>query len=58
LLHGTSFDSKSSLVGNMAVTIGIPSGVEKQGLFLDLLHTQNQKGKKIKNLLAKHCNSM
>jgi hypothetical protein len=29
LLHNTSFDPKSSYVGNMALTIGIPSGIEK-----------------------------
>jgi len=29
LFHNTSFDPKSSHVGNMALTIGIPSNIEK-----------------------------
>jgi hypothetical protein len=55
LLHGTSFDSRSSLVGNMALTIGIPSGVEKQGLFFRFIaYTKPKTGGR--NLLATHCN--
>jgi hypothetical protein len=34
----------------MALTISIPSGIEKKGFFLHLLHTQSQKGTKFKNL--------
>jgi hypothetical protein len=33
LLCGTSFDFGSPLASNMALTIGIPLGIEKQGLF-------------------------
>jgi len=32
-LHDTCFDPKSSHVGNMALTINIPLGIEKHGLF-------------------------
>jgi hypothetical protein len=48
LFHGTSFDLESSLAQNMALTTSIPLGIEKKGLFLNLLYTQSQKGKKIK----------
>jgi hypothetical protein len=44
LFHGTSVDPKSSIVGNIALTTSIPLRIEKQGLFLHLLHTQSQKG--------------
>jgi hypothetical protein len=56
LFHGTNFDLGSFLAANMALTTSIPLGTKKQGLFLHLWHTQNQKGKKIKNPMAKHCN--
>jgi hypothetical protein len=49
LLHGTSFDYRSSLAGNMALTIGIPSGVEKQVLFFRFIaYTKPKRGKKKK----------
>jgi len=46
LFHGTNFDLGSFLAANMALTTSIPLGTKKQGLFLHLWHTQNQKGKK------------
>ncbi len=33
LYHSTSFDSKTFLEGNIALTVGISSNTEKQGLF-------------------------
>ncbi len=33
LHHGTSFDPKTYLIGNIALITGIPSGIKSQGLF-------------------------
>jgi hypothetical protein len=57
-LHGTSFDCKSLNIKNMALTTRILSCIENKIYFLELLHTQSQKGKKIKNLLVEHHNSL
>jgi hypothetical protein len=37
LLHGTSFDPRSSLIRNMTLTIGIPSHTKKKGLFFSFI---------------------
>jgi hypothetical protein len=42
----------------MALTTRILSCIENKIYFLELLHTQSQKGKKIKNLLVEHHNSL
>jgi hypothetical protein len=52
------FDPKSSLVGNMAATIGILSGIEKQGLFFRFITYTISKKEKFKNLIAQQCNSL
>jgi hypothetical protein len=45
LLHNTSFDLKLSLAGNMALTIVIPSGTEKYGLFFTFIAYSKSKRK-------------
>ncbi len=46
LFHCTSFDPKSSLAGNMALTIDMPLNIENHGLlFTFITHTKSSKGK-------------
>jgi hypothetical protein len=52
LLHGTSFDPISSLTRNMALTLGIPSHIKKQGLFFAFIaytKSKTEKNKKPSN---------
>jgi hypothetical protein len=48
LFHDINFDPKSFFVGNMALTIGIPSSIAKQGLFFHFCIHKVKKGKKFK----------
>jgi hypothetical protein len=41
------FDPKSSLIGDMASTIDIPSGIGKQGLFFRFITYTKSKKEKI-----------
>jgi hypothetical protein len=43
LLHDMGFDLKSSILENMALTIGILSSIEKQGLFFRFIAYTNSK---------------
>jgi hypothetical protein len=45
LFHNTTFDSKFSLARNMALTIGIPLGTGKQGLFFTFITYTKSKNK-------------
>jgi hypothetical protein len=46
LFHKTSFDPRSSPLGNMALTTSIPLGSEKQGLFFTFIAYKNLKREK------------
>lgn len=50
LLHGISFDPRSSFTWNMTLTIGIPSHIKKQGLFIEIIefiaYTKSNREKK------------
>jgi hypothetical protein len=51
LIINTSFDPKSSLGGNMALTTSIPSGIKKQGLiFTFITYAKFKKGQNLKTL--------
>jgi hypothetical protein len=47
LFHCTSFDPKSSLIGNITLTIGMPLSIEKQGFFSRFIAYTKSKKKKI-----------
>jgi hypothetical protein len=53
LFHNTSFDSKSSLPRNMALTNGILLGIEKQGLFFTFIAYKKFKREKNLNTMTK-----
>jgi hypothetical protein len=57
LYHSTSFDSKTSLAGNIALTVGISSSTEKHGLFFRLIACTKLKRFFFENLATKQCNS-
>jgi len=44
--------------GNMVLPLAYNHALKSNVYFLYLLHTQNQKGKKIENLLVEHHNSL
>jgi hypothetical protein len=49
LLHGTSFDPRSSLIGNMTLTISIQSHSKKKGFvfaFIAYIKLKKEKNKK------------
>jgi hypothetical protein len=44
LHHGTNFDPKTYLIGNIALITGIPSGIKRQGLFFRFIaYTKSKK---------------
>jgi hypothetical protein len=49
LLHGIGFDPRFSFPRNMALTIDILSGIEKQGLYFTLIvYTKSKREKNLK----------
>jgi hypothetical protein len=51
LLHDMGFDTKSSLVGNMASTVAYHQALKRKLYFLHLLHyKKSKKEKKLKTL--------
>jgi hypothetical protein len=46
--HGTSFDPKTYLIGNIAVITGIPSGIKRQGLFFPFIAYTKKREKNLK----------
>jgi len=53
LLHDIGFDPRSSPIGNMALNVGIPLGIEKQGLFFRFIAYTKSKRKFKKNPATK-----
>jgi hypothetical protein len=57
LLHGTSFDPRSSLARNMAFTTNISSGTKKQSLFLTFITYTKSRRENFKSHMVEHYNS-
>ncbi len=57
LHHNTRIEPKTFVASNLALTIGIPLGITKGGLFFRFIADTKLKRAKIKNLVVKQCNS-